>query len=86
MRFLKVLLAIPTTIVLLYLMIWLRNSYYAETLERDWRVLNQPGKRLPVGYMIITKGDGSKHVGFFHWILGPYEYRDATTGELKWTE
>lgn len=65
---------------------FIRNAFLRASLmkmsERDLQEVNGP---LPFGLKIVYDENGS-HIGYHVFPLGPNEYRDRKTGELKWAE
>lgn len=63
-----------------------RNRYCQQRLETGYRELWRRAEGdLPLFFTTLRHGE-SRDIGFYHWPVGPFEYRDRATGEMRWTE
>ena len=61
----------------------LHNIALSFVLSKNWQSADCPLNKVLFEETLI---DGEQAIGFYHLLLGPYEYRSKATGEVLWSE
>lgn len=77
---LRYLLKVLAVMAALVGIVWARNSYCMYRMDTSYLQLYKTSDGEPPLFFDFVVNQNGKHIGFWYWPLGPFEYRDRNTG------